>query len=865
MARLSCALLLCLAIGAAPTLAQRMPAAQPIATWGPNGYVSAMERAGDRLFLGGTFSYVGPPSGGLALVDVNAPNAVHAVPPVPGFPERVASDGAGGWIVASRNFAADGYRVLRLDATGVPVPGWTEPTIGLGGSPASYVNLGAMLVDGSRVFIGGYFDTVNGAPRPGIVALDVNTGAVLPWNAAIEPVAGDTTAPGVSYLAVTNGVVVAAGYFGSVGGVPRPGLAGFDATTAALTPLAPVTCNQPGATLSLAAAAGRVYRSCVTLAAVEFDAYQLDGSAVPGWAPMAPVFRIHAATAQAVYVSNPAGQVAALHPATGAVLPGFTPPATVVTDVVLAAGQLFAAGFSANGSNAQVTALDPLTGAATGWSQLSSDIRCIAGDGVRVAVCAGSVGGVMARGLAAIDLNTGRAVPTADFGQISVNALHAIGDVIVVSAYLTSTASYSLRAFSASTGAIYPWSIDLNSGVMVFASTARTLFGGGSFTAVDGQPRRGLLAIDLATASLSPLSQGVLGSISAIGASQGRLYAFGPNAAGGPGQPTVAFDADTLSPLPFAPSPPPGSVRGFAFAPGRVLTAGGINVPRVAAEWFALDGGTPIDAGNGTVLDFDASSVSQVDTRIAMVGRRNGSLGFAAILDARTGRAALWDPLGVPTAFYSCVHTSPGVVAVAGVFSEAHGAASYNLAVFPTVPLAAPASLIGSVSGFTAAVQWTPTAGGASAYVVEAGAAPGAADIAVIDVGAATSVGGTLPPGRYYVRVRAVDGGETSPPSNEVVLLVPDGIAAPGAPGTLGASVSGGVVSLTWGAATGAASYVIDAGSVSGASNLGSFPLAGTGTTFSAPVPRGTYFVRIRAVNAAGSSAPSNEVTVVVP
>jgi hypothetical protein len=36
-------------------------------------------------------------------------------------------------------------------------------------------------------------------------------------------------------------------------------------------------------------------------------------------------------------------------------------------------------------------------------------------------------------------------------------------------------------------------------------------------------------------------------------------------------------------------------------------------------------------------------------------------------------------------------------------------------------------------------------------------------------------------------------------------------------------------------------------------------------TTFSTHVPSGTYFVRVRAANAFGHSAPSNEVTIVVP
>jgi hypothetical protein len=58
---------------------------------------------------------------------------------------------------------------------------------------------------------------------------------------------------------------------------------------------------------------------------------------------------------------------------------------------------------------------------------------------------------------------------------------------------------------------------------------------------------------------------------------------------------------------------------------------------------------------------------------------------------------------------------------------------------------------------------------------------------------------------------------------------------------------------------------VVEAGTVSGASDLGIVPTGNLDTTFSTRVPPGTYFVRVRAANAFGHSAPSNEVTIVVP
>ncbi|MEZ5421330.1 MAG: fibronectin type III domain-containing protein [Vicinamibacterales bacterium] len=47
--------------------------------------------------------------------------------------------------------------------------------------------------------------------------------------------------------------------------------------------------------------------------------------------------------------------------------------------------------------------------------------------------------------------------------------------------------------------------------------------------------------------------------------------------------------------------------------------------------------------------------------------------------------------------------------------------------------------------------------------------------------------------------------------------------------------------------------------------NVGRFDSGHLDTTFLTPAPPGTYVVRIRAANAFGVSAPSNEVTVVVP
>ncbi|MGQ0736003.1 MAG: fibronectin type III domain-containing protein [Acidobacteriota bacterium] len=91
--------------------------------------------------------------------------------------------------------------------------------------------------------------------------------------------------------------------------------------------------------------------------------------------------------------------------------------------------------------------------------------------------------------------------------------------------------------------------------------------------------------------------------------------------------------------------------------------------------------------------------------------------------------------------------------------------------------------------------------------------------------------------------------------------------AAPAAPTNLLATASGASVTLSWTASAGGPeSYIVEAGSMAGLSDLARIDLGSTATSFSASgVPAGTYFVRVRARNAHGASEPSNEAIVTVP
>ena len=91
---------------------------------------------------------------------------------------------------------------------------------------------------------------------------------------------------------------------------------------------------------------------------------------------------------------------------------------------------------------------------------------------------------------------------------------------------------------------------------------------------------------------------------------------------------------------------------------------------------------------------------------------------------------------------------------------------------------APPAGLAQDLSGTTVTLSWRPglpAQGVPTRYVLEVGSAPGRNDIfSGLDVGLQTSFGASnVPPGTYYVRVRAGNYSGLGAPSNEVVVQVP--------------------------------------------------------------------------------------------
>lgn len=97
---------------------------------------------------------------------------------------------------------------------------------------------------------------------------------------------------------------------------------------------------------------------------------------------------------------------------------------------------------------------------------------------------------------------------------------------------------------------------------------------------------------------------------------------------------------------------------------------------------------------------------------------------------------------------------------------------------------------------------------------------------------------------------------------------IASGVAPPGPPSGMTATASLSTVGMSWTpAATGGAAdrFLIDAGTAPGTYNIGTLVVTAPATSFAVGnVPTGTYYVRVRAQNALGTSGPSNEASVTV-
>lgn len=179
----------------------------------------------------------------------------------------------------------------------------------------------------------------------------------------------------------------------------------------------------------------------------------------------------------------------------------------------------------------------------------------------------------------------------------------------------------------------------------------------------------------------------------------------------------------------------------------------------------------------------------------------------------------------------------------------------------PPVP-----EITGSYSGQMVAIGWedpSPTGCPVDSAIVEAGLSPGATDVGRFAVaGGRSVVFRDVPTAEYFVRVRFVHNGVESAPSNEVRVV--SECTPPPPVSNLRAESVGNAARFSW--ALGLVrppqfDLRLEAGTVPGGTDVGTLALPTDGGSYNVMGAAGTFFTRVRATNACGSTV-SNEVAV---
>ncbi len=320
---------------------------------------------------------------------------------------------------------------------------------------------------------------------------------------------------------------------------------------------------------------------------------------------------------------------------------------------------------------------------------------------------------------------------------------------------------------------------------------------------------------------------------------------------------TVNTSSAAAGPRTLTVTNPDGQTSQLASA---LTITSGPNLPptfgSVPANQQLFDPGSGVSTG---LLAFMVSDPEGAPVTVAGSSSNTAVVPQAGVVIGGSGSSRL--PVTVSTAGASTIGVS--TITLTASDGQASSQATFTVTVAQSGPPGPPQNLAATVVRNAVTFSWqAPATSGepTTGYMLDAGYAPGTTAVS-LPLGNVLTFSVAAPDAVYYVRLRARTAAGFGPPSNEVVVAT--GQAAPPlAPLALLATVQGTTVQLQWtenplGPAI--ASYQLQAGHSAGVTDVAVLPFSATARGFSAVVPVDTYFVRIVAVNAAGTGPPSNE------
>lgn len=689
--------------------------------WLPDGVVHAVLETNGVIYLGGEFTSLSPNLPTSAMLNAVNGHADLTFPPVAGILYSVIPDGAGGWFIGGRfnrvgNFART--NLAHLLANNAVDPAW---------APSTDATVHALKLVAGVVYVGGDFASVSGEPRRRLAAVDAVSGAVSSWNPDICCDLSSDNRARVMALDGADGRLYVGGFFNQIDGQAQNLLATFDLQTGRILPWPNAGFDPANFVAAVKLAGNTLYvggRFVNIGGAERQNIAALDASTglAASWNPRADGEVLDVALqGRTVYLAGrflvvaeqPRFNLAGVDVDSGQATEWVPNPNETVRQIAVSGRVIYAGGdFTEAGGapRAGMAAFDAETGMALDWipETVGRGVQALALNGDRI-VASSELhrDSKTRRRLAALDQRTGRVLdwnPGADNAVFALalvsNTVYFGGDFLAVN----DAPRVRIAAADALTGEILPWNLNTagpNGRVWSLAVINDRLFAAGGFSSVSGMFAPGLVALDLISGS--PLNWRPIPnrSVFALEEFDSTLYAAGSFSTVASQSRRAFAQVNAMTPTATSWNP---DVRGSGIL-GNTITRRGdtvylggtftnvagqsrrhlaaLNAADASLRSWAPTFGSPLDAVQDVAATAEAIYVAGSFTNVG--GKFRAGL---VALDPQTAAPLNWDvgpENDAGAVSMRVVTTGTDALYVGGAFTSLRGAQYKNFAVFPAV------------------------------------------------------------------------------------------------------------------------------------------------------------------------------------
>jgi Putative Ig domain/HYDIN/CFA65/VesB-like, Ig-like domain/IPT/TIG domain/Domain of unknown function (DUF5122) beta-propeller len=493
-------------------------------SWNPNPYLSdyndarifALTIYGSTVYVGGSFTKVGGQTRkNLAALDAISGTATGWNPNPDGSVMAIAASGSTVYVAGTFGVIS-GYSHRKYFAALDASTGGCIYTFNPYGQETAQVgwDVDTIVVSGSTIYVGGCFGWMGNTTRHRIAALD-QSGQATAWN----PDANGR----VTSIAVSGSTVYAVGSFTTIGGQSRKYTAALDVASGTATSWNPniggtgyLDPNYSGPIRAIAYYGSAVFVGGdfrVVNGVERQNAAALDSNGIPtSWnpSPNSEVWTL-AVSGSTVYAggsfTNIGGQarkfLAALDATSGNATSWQADANNTVSTLTISGSTVYAGGDFTNiggQSRNHIAALD-VSGSPTPWNpNADRSVQSLAVSGSIIYAGGGfyNIGGQQRFGIAALDIVTGNASswnpnPSYWGGPGSICTIAVSGSTVYVGGAFTSVGGQprnNIAALDAFSGNSTSWNPNANDIVRCLSVSGTTIFAGGWFTQIGGQARQ---------------------------------------------------------------------------------------------------------------------------------------------------------------------------------------------------------------------------------------------------------------------------------------------------------------------------------------------------------------------------------------